>query len=261
MRRYGLLKRPHIYLSIGLPERLKNMARINPRAHRRYMYILSAVDHFIAFGWAEATELRNLFTKPVSFIPFGVNTHFFHPNHPPLPTSVDILSIGADSQRDFPILLEFAKRNPHRSIQMIVSGTHANQLKNHPPNIKLAQALPISDVCSHIASARLIVLPVRENTYSGATTTLLQCMAMEKAVVVSRVGAIRDGYGFKDGVNLRFVEPSDISEMSRVINEMLAQDVQNAMMPKAARLHVQGHLNWQQFVESMNQVMRLVAQL
>ncbi len=58
-----------------------------------------------------------------------------------------------------------------------------------------------------MSRARVVALPVRDNSYSGATTVLLQAMAMAKPVVVSRTAAIADGYDLEDGVNCRLVEP------------------------------------------------------
>ena len=66
-----------------------------------------------------------------------------------------------------------------------------------------------------LASARVVALPVRDNSYSGATTTLLQAMAMAKPVVVSRTAAIAAGYELEDGVNCRLVEPGDGAAFER----------------------------------------------
>ena len=41
--------------------------------------------------------------------------------------------------------------------------------------------------------ARVVALPVRDNSYSGATTVLLQAMALAKPVVVTRNRGDRDG--------------------------------------------------------------------
>ena len=60
-----------------------------------------------------------------------------------------------------------------------------------------------------LPDARVVALPVRDNAYSGATTTLLQAMALAKPVVVSRTAAIADGYWLEDGTNVRLVPPGD----------------------------------------------------
>ena len=70
-----------------------------------------------------------------------------------------------------------------------------------PSNINIVCDVPFSEIRALFAGARVVVLPVKENTYSGATTTLLQAMAMGKPIVASRVGATREGYGLRDGEN------------------------------------------------------------
>ena len=49
-----------------------------------------------------------------------------------------------------------------------------------------------------LLAARVVALPVRENSYSGATTTLLQAMACGKPTVVTRTAAIARGYELED---------------------------------------------------------------
>ena len=55
------------------------------------------------------------------------------------------------------------------------------------------------------SEARVVALPVRENSYSGATTVLLQAMALARPVVVTRTAAIAAGYGLEDGRTCRLV--------------------------------------------------------
>ena len=96
-----------------------------------------------------------------------------------------------------------------------------------------------------------MALPVRENTYSGATTTLLQCLAMGKAVVVSRVGAIRAGYGFEDDVNLRWMEPSSGESLARAVDGLLADPAARQRLGAAARRHVEENLDWNRYVRGI----------
>ena len=68
-----------------------------------------------------------------------------------------------------------------------------------------------------LAEARVVALPVRENSYSGATTVLLQAMALAKPVVVTRTKAIATGYGLVDGENCRLVAPGDEAGFERAL--------------------------------------------
>ena len=65
-----------------------------------------------------------------------------------------------------------------------------------------------------LEEARVVALPVLDNSYSGATTVLLQAMALAKPVVVTRTKAIASGYGLVDGENCRLVEPGDARRSS-----------------------------------------------
>ena len=72
--------------------------------------------------------------------------------------------------------------------------------------------------------ARVVALPVRDNSYSGATTVLLQAMALGKPVVVTRTAAIATGYGLVDGENVRLVAPGDAAAFGRAVVELLRDE-------------------------------------
>jgi glycosyltransferase involved in cell wall biosynthesis len=105
-----------------------------------------------------------------------------------------------------------------------------------------------------MATARVIALPVRENTYSGATTTLLQSMAMELPVVVSAVGAIREGYGLVNDENCCLVRPGDAESLSVTLERLLNSPERMETMGKKARQHVVFNLNWSKYVKHLTEL-------
>lgn len=257
-----LLHPPLIYISIGLPERVEK-GFLSPRMREIYRKLFRRVDRYIAYGWEEARRLRLWLdsdnTKArVHFVPFGVDTDFFRPRW--ADTVFDVLSVGADSKRDFPLLLETARRNPWMRVRIVTNTEQAGKLAaNKPKNIDIQVDLPFESLPSLYASARVVALPVKENTYSGATTTLLQAMAMAKPVVVSRVGAIREGYGFKDRVHLLWAEPEDLLSMERGILDLLDHPETASAIGENARKYVATKLRWDQYVNRMNEIMSSVA--
>src|SRR2546428_11529793 len=113
-------------------------------------------------------------------------------------------------------------RQPELSYFSVTIAEHARALGSRSRNVELETDVPLEQVRDRLARARVVALPVRDNSYSGATTVLLQAMAMAKPVVVSRTRAIADGYELKDGVNCRLVEPGDVEALERALDDLLA---------------------------------------
>ena len=108
--------------------------------------------------------------------------------------SCDVVSIGADPHRDYELLLRVAATMPETSFVVVTTAEHARALPPSPANVTVETDLPFGEMRRRLASARVVALPVRENSYSGATTVLLQAMASGKPVVVTQTRAIASGY-------------------------------------------------------------------
>ncbi len=111
--------------------------------------------------------------------------------------------------------------------------------------------LPFDEMRRCLERARVVALPVRENSYSGATTVLLQAMALAKPVVVTRTAAIADGYGLEDGKNVRLVAPGDAACFGGAIRELLRDDEQAAALGARARATVESGLTWERYVDRL----------
>ena len=82
--------------------------------------------------------------------------------------------------------------------------------------------VPFDQVRERLLRARVVALPVQENTYSGATTTLLQAMACGRPIVVTRTAAIARGYHLEDRANCRLVPPGDVGALEGAIARFFA---------------------------------------
>jgi hypothetical protein len=205
LARIGFVRTPAVYAAIGLPERLEQL-RGTP-ARRLFLGAYRRLHTIVAYGAGEVEALRAWLGSDgplVEFVPFGVDAEVFRPEPSRVPTT-DVVSAGSDPRRDFALLADVAARRPEWSIHVVGSRDNARQLASVPANLTTEVEIPFADVRDRLARARVVALPVRENTYSGATTVLLQAMALGKPVVVSRTAAIADGYQLEDGVNCRLV--------------------------------------------------------
>ena len=257
LARARLVRPPLVYASIGLLERVARLR--TRRARRLYREAFARVAAIVAYGDAEAEALRDWLgaESRVHFVPFGVDADWFRPAEGVDPV-VDVVSIGADPRRDYELLARVAARMPDRIFGVVASADQARALAL-PPNLAVDVGVPFAEIRDRLAAARVVALPVRENLYTGATTTLLQAMAMAKPVVVSRTAAIATGYELVDGENCRLVPPGDPEAFEAAVAELLAHPYAAHELGRRARATVERHLTWERYVDAIADVLRAAA--
>jgi glycosyltransferase involved in cell wall biosynthesis len=247
LKRFGVVRTPIVYVAIGLPERLVQLRRL----HGLYRRALLGARALVSYAESETEWLRDWLgpAARVVFVPFGVDTNAFRPVDREL--EFDVVSVGADPRRDFPLLAAVAARHPQLSVRVVASVEHARSLRDLPANVSVETDIPLEAVRDRLAAARVVALPVRDNSYSGATTTLLQAMAMAKPVVVSKTDAIATGYGLEHGVNCRFVPPGDGEALERTVLELLAGADAATALGIRARETVERSLTWERYTNAL----------
>jgi glycosyltransferase involved in cell wall biosynthesis len=247
----GMIRPPIVYAAIGLPERL---ALLRTRlARRRFERSYRRLHTIVAYGWGEVEELRTWVGEGgprIELVPFGVDVDYFRPDPAATPVD-DVVSIGADPRRDFPLLVELARRLPGRAFRIVASADNARSLGELPPNVSLEVDVPFARVRECLLAARVVALPMRENSYSGATTTLLQAMACGKPVVVTRTAAIARGYHLEDGVNCRLVPPGDLASLEQAVDDATGAPG----LGERARETVERHHTWRQYTEAVRDLL------
>jgi glycosyltransferase involved in cell wall biosynthesis len=250
LKRARLVRPPVVYVAIGLPERLEKLR--GARMRRLYARALGSAHAIIAYAESEADRLRQWLgphAPSVLFVPFGVDIEAFRPTSEA--ADVDVLSVGTDPRRDFELLLAVARRRKDSSFRIVAGADHARSLPALPSNVELETDIPLEDVRERLARSRVVVLPVRDNSYSGATTVLLQAMAMAKPVVVSRTAAIATGYALEDGVNCRLVPPGDVDALERATVELVTDASAAASIGARARDTVVRDFSWKRYTDSV----------
>ncbi len=258
--RAGLLRVPLVYAAIGLPERLVQLR--SKRVRAAYAEALGRCVSILAYSEREVADLTAWLDEhgrstEVSFVPFGVDTETFRPVAEP-PTR-DVVSVGADPHRDLPLVLDVARALPAVSFTLVVGHDAARMLGDVPENVAVEVDIPFAAMKRRLEEARLVALPVRENTYSGATTVLLQAMALGKPVVVSRTRAIARGYGLVDGENCRLVEPGDTPGFAKSVGDVLRDDLHARALGTSARRAVERDLTWVRYVGRIEELLAAAA--
>ena len=257
LRRAGRLRPPLVYVAIGLPERLAKLR--SERMRRLYASALGSCAFVVAYSHFEADELRSWlarygFSTRVAFVPFGVDSAAFRPQS--RPAAVDVVSVGTDPHRDFALLLRVATRMPDVAFRMVTSRDHRRGLASLPENVDIETDIPFEEMRRRLVEARVVALPVRENSYSGATTVLLQAMALGKPVVVTRTNAIATGYGLVDGENCRLVAPGDDARFERALADVLRDEFHARALGASARATVERELTWGRYVDRIEELLR-----
>jgi glycosyltransferase involved in cell wall biosynthesis len=255
LKRAGRLKPPLVYTAIGLPERIGLLR--SERVRRQYARALGASAAVVAYSQHEADVLRQWLEgygqrAPVEFVPFGVHVDDFRPTSEP--AAVDVVSVGGDPHRDFDLLATVAARMPAFSFRIVTTADRARTLVSRPENTLLEVDIPFEEMRRRLARARVVALPVKENSYSGATTVLLQAMALGKPVVVTRTKAIAAGYGLVDGENCRLVSPGDTDAFERALSGVLRNDLHARALGGRARATVERALTWDLYVDRVEQL-------
>jgi glycosyltransferase involved in cell wall biosynthesis len=248
---------PLVYVAIGLPERLARL-----RSHRMrtlYARALGSSAVVLAYSEHETSELRAFLhahgeSTQVEFVPFGVDEHAFAPSV--VEPSVDVVTVGADPHRDLELFIASAAEMSGRTFRLVTTAERARSLGTLPPNVTIETDIPFDAMRLRLAEARVVALPVRENSYSGATTVLLQAMALAKPVVVTRTQAIATGYGLSDGENCRLVEPGDAAGFQRSLAGVLRDEWHARALGARARRTVEAGLTWTRYTGRIEAVLR-----
>ena len=256
LNRAGTVRPPFVYTAIGLPERIARLR--SKRMRKLYARALAASAAVLAYSEYEAAELRDWMaaygeSTHVAFVPFGVDEQAFVPSTGQ--AAVDVVSVGADPHRDVELFLRVAAAMPNRTFRLVGTADRVRGFEAVPSNLEVEVDIPFDAMRRRLEEARVVALPVLENSYSGATTVLLQAMALGKPVVVTRTKAIATGYGLVDGENCRLVPPGDCEMFERAVKEILRDEWRGRALGAGARRTVEDELTWTRFVDRIEQIL------
>ena len=139
-------------------------------------------------------------------------------------------------RRDYPTLIDAVRGLDAR----VVIAAASPWSKRHdetagvapPPNVEVTR-LGLADLRQLYADARFVVMPLYPTDFQAGVTTILEAMAMERAVVCSRTAGQTDVIA--DGSTGVYVAPSDHAALRTAIDELLADPERAGRLGRAAR--------------------------
>ena len=260
LARSRAVRSPFVYAAIGLPERLEQLR--SRRMERLYARALGSAAAIVAYSRHEADRIDGWLRERgvdvrVEFVPFGVDVDALRPGS--APSEVDVVSVGADPHRDFELLLAVARTRPETSFLVVTTAERARSLADRPANVSVETDLHFDEMRRRLERARVVALPVRDNSYSGATTVLLQAMALAKPVVVTETAAIATGYGLEHGRNALLAAPGDERAFDLAVGELLDDEPGARALGLRARATTEETLTWERFVDRIEALLAAAA--
>lgn len=206
----------------------------------------------------------------VYLFPYQVDTEFWRPG--PSHEELMIFSCGLEC-RDYPTLIEAVRGLPVGTTVGAMShwSRHANRLQGSglPPNVTVGQFnyIELKDLYSR---ARFVVVPLVDVNYHAGITTILEAMAMGKAVIVTRARGQQDtiiGPLWQSGQDSWpsngpppeastgiYVPPGDVAALRSAIIFLLGRADLASVLGRNARQFVERHTTLEQFVQRLSSV-------
>lgn len=203
----------------------------------------------------------------VYLLPYQVDVDFWQPQ--PGPEELLIVSCGLE-QRDYTTLIEAVRDLPVgvRVGAMSHWSRDQNRLKgkNVPANVTVGGYNYVQ--LRHVYSrARFVVVPIRDVDFQAGITTILEAMAMGKAVIATRTRGQRetvvgplwsadqnawtaDGPSPEDSTGI-YVPPGDSGGLRSAIVYLLERPELAAVLGCNGRRFVEGHANLDKYVRRL----------
>ncbi|MCL2717283.1 MAG: glycosyltransferase family 4 protein [Lachnospiraceae bacterium] len=249
LRRWFKTKAKHLVFEIGS----FNSAAESGKALKFMQYASKSIDGLIYHTGAQKSYYQLKFpwlAEKSEFIPFGADFEFFNPARQEAKTQgseISILCVGY-AKRDWPTLFAaFSKLlecNPNPNIKLKLIGKNdspANLIKNISNNIIFMPYIPIRQLISEIKAADFCVLPLEYFLYSYGQMTLLQQMALGKAVIAAHVPSLAD-YGY-DNETLLFYQPGDSDDLAEKMMQLIKDENKRNQLGTAAAASIKKEFN------------------
>jgi glycosyltransferase involved in cell wall biosynthesis len=220
--------------------------RLSPKKKAPFLRALHAqMDDILVYATTQKVYGETVLGIPrekLHLIPFHADARFYQPV-PNARVERRICSAGLEL-RDYPTLIE-AVRGLDVEVCLAAASPWSKRRnetadRSLPPNVS-ARAYPYGELRDLYASSQFVVVPLYDNDFQAGVTTMLEGMAMGKAVIVSRAEGQTDV--IEHNVNGLFVPPGDPSALRGAIVHLLEHPEDAARLGRAARQTIESSMS------------------
>lgn len=189
---------------------------------------------------AHAVGALGMAPEKAPLIAFHADTRFWRPL-PEVEEDPSLVASAGLEWRDYPTLIRAARRLPNVAFRFAAASPwskHTNETEKGelPPNVE-ARRYDYHGLRDLYARAGVVAVPLYENDFQAGVTTLLEAMAMGKAVVVTQTTGQTDVV--TDGENGLTVPPGDADAWVGALSRLRADAALRRRLGAAARAWVE----------------------
>ena len=238
--------------------------RVSPAKKRAFFRALNPqMDAMFLYSSVQREIARKELKFPESklhLIPFHADHRFYRPMASSLDAPARMICSAGLEWRDYPTLIE-AVRGMNVQVHLAAASPwskHRNETQDRqlPPNVS-ARRYDYFELRQLYADARFVVVPLYENNFQAGITTILEAMAMGRAVVTTRTTGQIDA--IRDGENGLYVDPGDVFGWRTAINRLFDEPREAARLGENARRDIEERMSLEKWVDRLARVIHDVA--
>lgn len=246
------LDRPKLAISIMAPD------RVRPRTLLKRLGLASSIQLFTVTDQYKANylqDLLNLSDSHVYLLPEQTDANFFKPGDGMLPKSRPLIASAGLEQRDY-LTLAHATQDQDVDIKICAfspnasAGTRTSMPDPIPENMEI-RYFEFDELRDLYRSADIVVISLLKNQYSAGLTVLMEAMACNRPVIMTR------NIGFSselmDQGLVIGVEPGDAKGMGEAIAYLLANPKESQEMSQRAHDYFLNHNTSEHYVRFLSQ--------
>lgn len=204
-----------------------------------WLQLAGEVDLYLVYATRQKAFIeRELGVAPerVVLTPFAVDTTFFHPEPRMSDGGVATICAAGLEHRDYDTLIEAVRDLP---VQLVIaSGSPWSRRSDHarsndlPGNVVVTR-FDLHELRDLYQRSRFVVVPLEDVEFQAGITTILEAMAMARAVVCTRTPGQTDT--IEHEVNGLYVPPADVAAMRSAITALLTDPARADALGAAGR--------------------------
>jgi glycosyltransferase involved in cell wall biosynthesis len=221
-----------------------------------WLGVQSAIDRFITYSrWQQRfiVDRWKLSHDRVLWTAFMVDHEFFAPERvtPNSSARPQICAVGLE-RRDYETLLRAVE---DRDVHVVIAAASPWSKRNEgvaartiPSNVTVRRFTQY-ELRQLYADSCFMVMPLEDVKFQAGVTAILECLAMGKAVICSRVPGQTDVV--VEGENGRYVPPGDPSTLTTEIRRLLSRPEEAVRLGANGRKLVECQMNLDHYVQRL----------